>query len=69
MSEAQEIKRDSAKFRRRTAAGARSNKGDAIIDGYWLVDYKEYPKGFTVNLDAWAKICTDAIRRVTTNPL
>jgi hypothetical protein len=44
------------------------NKGDAVIDGYWLCDVKEYPKGFTVNLEAWAKVCTDAIRSGNLEP-
>lgn len=61
MSEELEIKRDGAVPQKNSGRG-KVNKGDAIIDGTWLVDYKEYPKGFTVNLAAWAKICTDAIR-------
>lgn len=61
MSEADEIKRDGAVPQKNSGRG-KVNKGDAIIDAYWLVDYKEYPKGFTVNTAAWAKICTDAIR-------
>lgn len=61
MSEAQEIKRDGAKAQKNSGRG-KVQKGDAVIDGYWLVDYKEYPKGITLNLDVWAKVCTDAIR-------
>lgn len=61
MSEEQEIKRDGAVPQKNSGRG-KINKGDAVIDGYWLVDYKEYPKGYTVNKEAWAKICTDAIR-------
>lgn len=61
MSEAQEIKRDGAVPQKNSGRGQVA-KGDAVIDNYWLVDYKEYPKGFTVNLESWAKICTDAIR-------
>lgn len=61
MSEEQETKRDGAVAQKNSGRG-KVNKGDAIIDNYWLVDYKEYPKGYTVNLDSWAKVCTDAVR-------
>jgi hypothetical protein len=33
--------------------------------GSWkdfVVDYKEYGKSFSINQDAWAKICTDAMK-------
>lgn len=60
-SEAAEIKRMGGKPQANSGRG-KINKGDCTLDGYWLCDVKEYPKGFTVNLEAWAKICTDAIR-------
>lgn len=58
MSEKSEIKRDGAKAQKNSGRG-KIHKGDAIYRGF-VVDYKEYPKGFTLNLDNWAKICTDA---------
>lgn len=61
MSEEQEIRRDKAVAQKNSGRG-KIHKGDAKLDDYWLVDYKEYPKGFTVDLNSWAKICTDAIR-------
>lgn len=61
MSEIEEIKRMGAVAQKNSGRG-KVAKGDAIIDGYWLCDVKEYPKGYTVNLDNWAKTCTDAIR-------
>lgn len=61
MSEADEIKRDGAVSQKNSGRG-KVAKGDAVIDGYWLVDYKEYPKGITLDLNVWAKVCTDAIR-------
>lgn len=60
-SEANEIKRMGARPQANSGRG-KINKGDAIIDEHWLCDVKEYPKGFTVSLESWAKICTDAIR-------
>lgn len=60
-SENAEIKRMGAKAQPNSGRG-KVNKGDAVIDNYWLCDVKEYPKGFTVSMEAWAKICTDAIR-------
>lgn len=60
-SEAAEIKRDGAVPQKNSGRG-KIHKGDSIIDGYWLCDIKEYPKGISITLDVWAKICTDAIR-------
>jgi hypothetical protein len=36
-------------------------KGDATWKDF-VVDYKEYGKSFSINQDAWAKICTDAMK-------
>lgn len=60
MSEKSEIKRDGAKGQKNSGRG-QYQKGDAILD-IFTIDYKEYPKGFTVNIENWAKICMDAIR-------
>lgn len=66
MSEKSEIKRDNAKAQKNSGRG-QYQKGDAILD-IFTVDYKEYPKGFTVNKDNWAKICSDAFRNRMTEP-
>lgn len=66
MSERSEIKRDGAKAQKNSGRG-HYQKGDAILD-IFTVDYKEYPKGFTVNKGNWAKICSDAFRNGMTEP-
>lgn len=59
MSERSESKRISAKQHKNS--GRNTKKGDATWNNF-TVDFKEYPKGFTVNQDNWAKAVTDAIR-------
>lgn len=66
MSEANEVKRDGAKATKNSGRG-QYQKGDALLD-IFTIDYKEYPKGFTVNQDNWAKVCTDAIRNSHSEP-
>jgi hypothetical protein len=66
-SEAAEIKRMGAKAQANSGRG-KVKKGDAVIDGYWLCDVKEYPKGYTVSLETWAKICTDAMKSGNLEP-
>ena len=66
MSEKSEIKRDGAKAQKNSGRGS-YQKGDALLD-IFTVDYKEYPKGFTVNEDNWAKICMDALRNNRSEP-
>jgi hypothetical protein len=66
MSEKGEAKRDGAKLTKNSGRG-QYQKGDAILD-IFTIDYKEYPKGFTVNKDAWAKICGDAYRNNRSEP-
>ena len=60
MSEKSETKRDGARAQKNSGRGSHA-KGDAILD-IFTIDYKEYPKGFTVNLNNWAKVCTDAMK-------
>jgi len=60
MSEKNEVKRDGAKPVKNSGRGSHQ-KGDATW-GDFVVDYKEYPKGYRVTPDNWAKICTDAMR-------
>jgi hypothetical protein len=59
MSERSEIKRLGAKSIKNSGRGIK--KGDATWHNF-TVDFKEYPKGFTVNQDNWAKAVTDALR-------
>lgn len=59
MSERGESKRISAKQHKNS--GRNTKKGDATWHNF-TVDFKEYPKGFTVNQDNWAKAVTDALR-------
>lgn len=66
MSEKGEAKRDGAKLQLNSGRG-QFQKGDATLDG-WCIDYKEYPKGFTVNKTAWGKICTDAFKSGNLEP-
>jgi hypothetical protein len=59
MSERSEIKRLGAKGIKNSGRGMK--KGDATWENF-TVDFKEYPKGFTVNQDNWAKATTDAMK-------
>lgn len=59
MSERSEIKRLGAKGTKNSGRGIK--KGDATWENF-TVDFKEYPKGFTVNQENWAKAVTDAIK-------
>lgn len=59
MSERSESKRINAKQHKNS--GRNTKKGDATWENF-TVDFKEYPKGFTVNQDNWAKATTDAIK-------
>jgi hypothetical protein len=66
MSEAGEVKRDGSRATKNSGRG-QYQKGDAFLD-IFTVDYKEYPKGFTVNQDNWAKVCSDAFRNGQSEP-
>jgi hypothetical protein len=59
MSERGEAKKVGAKQHKNS--GRNTKKGDATWHNF-TVDFKEYPKGFTVNKDNWAKAVTDAMR-------
>lgn len=60
MTERSEARRDGARQQKNSGRGAYS-KGDAVWKMF-LLDYKEYPKGFRVTLKEWAKVCGDAAR-------
>lgn len=57
MSEAGEIRRDGAKAQKNSGRG-KIQKGDAKWHNF-IIDYKEYPKGYRVTPENWRKICTD----------
>jgi outer membrane phospholipase A len=59
MSERGESKRIGASKHKNS--GRNNKKGDATWENF-TVDFKEYPKGFTVNQDNWAKAVTDAMK-------
>lgn len=59
MSERGEASRIGA--RQHKNSGRNHLKGDATWKNF-VVDFKEYPKGFTVNQDNWAKAVTDAMK-------
>jgi len=59
MSERGESKRINAKQHKNS--GRNTKKGDATWHNF-VVDFKEYPKGITVNQDIWAKAVTDALK-------
>lgn len=66
MSEKGETKRDGARAVKNSGRG-HYQKGDALLD-IFTIDYKEYPKGFRVTMDNWAKICSDALRNNRSEP-
>jgi hypothetical protein len=59
-SELSEIKRFGGTPQKNSGRGA-VKKGDAILEPF-LVDVKEYAKSYSLSLDNWAKICTDAVQ-------
>jgi hypothetical protein len=60
LSEKSEAKRDGARLQKNSGRGA-WQKGDAKTE-FFLIDYKEGKKSFTLNLDNWAKVCRDAAK-------
>jgi outer membrane phospholipase A len=59
MSERSESKRIGAKQHKNS--GRNTKKGDATWNNF-VVDFKEYPKGMTINQEVWAKAVTDAMK-------
>ena len=59
MSEASEAKRDGTKLQRNSGRGQIA-KGDGLRK-YFLVDYKEAQKSFTLNKKVWSKVVTDTL--------
>lgn len=59
-SEAAEIKRFGGKAQKNSGRGPVA-KGDATL-GPFIVDVKEYKKSYSVSIENWAKISSDAVR-------
>lgn len=59
-SERAELKRMGAKAHRNSGRGP-YQKGDGSLEEF-IVDVKEYNKSFSISVDSWAKICTDAMK-------
>lgn len=66
MTEASEAQRDGAKLQPNSGRGAHK-KGDATL-GPFLIDYKEYAKSFSVSMDVWDKLNTDAVLKERKQP-
>ncbi len=58
MSEKSQIKRMGGRAQPNSGRGSHS-KGDAVL-GSFLVDVKEYSKSFSVSVDNWTKLKSDA---------
>jgi len=58
-TEASELKRMGAKVHKNSGRGM--IKGDGSLDEF-VVDVKEYSKSYSISIDNWAKICTDAMK-------
>jgi hypothetical protein len=68
MTEKQEASRDNARLQKNSGRG-KHDKGDAVLDDAFLIDYKEYSKSFSLTEQVWAKVCTDAFRAGGYEPL
>lgn len=65
-NEKRETKRDGAKPVKNSGRGFR--KGDAVLDGNWLIDYKHNESSFTLKSSAWSKHSQDAWNEGHLNP-
>lgn len=64
MSERDHAMRDGARLQPNSGRGSHA-KGDAILDtetGLYLIDYKEYSKSFSISVNNWSKVCSDALK-------
>ena len=59
-SEKREVKRDGGRAQSNSGRGTH-NKGDAILEPF-CYDVKEYEKSYSISVDNWAKVCTDAFK-------
>ena len=60
MTERGELHRLNAKPQKNSGRGP-IQKGDGTT-AEWVIDVKEYPKGYRITPESWAKICTDAFK-------
>lgn len=67
-TELYELKRIGAAPQKNSGRG-KHDKGDGILDDYWMVDVKEYSKTFGLSQDVWAKTSTDAFRSGQKEPM
>lgn len=67
-SELSELKRYGAKPQKNSGRG-KHDKGDGVIDDLFMVDVKEYAQSYSISIDGWAKVCTDAFRSGGLEPL
>lgn len=67
-SELSELKKYGAKPQKNSGRG-KHDKGDGTIDGLFMVDIKEYAQSYSLSIDGWAKICTDAFKAGGLEPL
>lgn len=49
-------------------SGRGLRKGDGVLEPF-LIDVKEYAKGYTVSRDTWAKLGSDAIQNGKRQPM
>ena len=64
--EKREAALDGAKLVKNSGRGFK--KGDAVLDGNWLIDYKHNDRSFTLKSSAWSKHCRDAWNDGQYNP-
>ncbi len=68
--EKREANRDGAVLVKNSGRSSKTtNKGDAIMDEDFLVDYKFTEKSFTLSRSVWAKVSTDAMVNGNRSPL
>jgi len=66
MREAREIKKDGSKPVKNSGRGL--HKGDAVLNGRYLVDYKNYTKSFSISIKKWQKHALDSIEESYLTP-
>lgn len=59
-TERAEIKRDGGRAQKNSGRGTH-DKADAVLEPF-CYDVKEYEKSYSVSLNSWSKICTDAFK-------
>lgn len=67
-TELNELKLYDAKPQKNSGRG-RHDKGDGILDDTFMIDVKEYAKSYSLSIESWAKVCTDAYRAGNYEPM